>query len=634
MTTTAAISRIVLPEKISAIFKGPTIIVPKSRRHMLDLVFTDPESESQDVSYSVPGNGDVVEAQLVRCKNGVSVNYPDVYMRRRDPECMVVADEGDTDKIRFRDRYGEDFQPLRDKTLEWLGEQESLIVLPFMSGGRSDLGYPSLLVAPANAAFFVTALADLQGFIPEDELPEGFTPKAIIYVAPPFRHTHFAGKQVVVHNRLPELHEIYSYNLYPGPSAKKGVYSFLLNIGESEGWVTLHSSSVKVITPYENEFVIMHEGASGGGKSEMIQQLHRLPDGKILLGENLVSGEIIKMDLSDTSELHPVTDDMALCHTSLQSGNSKLVITDAEAGWFLRVDHMTHYGTEPELERLTIHPPEPLIFLNLDAREGSTCLIWEHTMDAPGKPCPNPRVVMPRRFVPGTVNDPIEIDVRSFGVRTPPTTKEDPNYGIIGIFHTLPRALAWLWRLVAPRGYANPSIVGGDKLVSEGVGSYWPFATGKAVTQANLLLEQILATPHTRYELIPNQHIGAYKVGFMPQWIAREYLARRGSSTFKPEQIIPARCTLLGYTPRDIKMDGKYISRGFLRVNEQQEVGEEGYDRGAQILVNFFKQELQKFLSKELHPIGRKIIEICMDDGNIESYHEVVREATGRHETV
>ncbi|HUX21819.1 MAG TPA: DUF4914 family protein [Spirochaetia bacterium] len=627
-------SKIILPSEISAIFARPRVVIPKSREHMLDLVFDHGDGDTMDVSYAVPGNGEVVEAQLVRCKNGVSVNYPDVYMRRRDPECMVVADDGDTDKIRYRDRYGEDFGPLRNDTLAWLGDQDSLIVLPFMAGGRNDFGYPSLLVAPANAGFFVTALADLQSFIPEDEVPENFVPKAIIYVAPPFRHTHFSGKQVVVHNRLPELHEIYSYNLYPGPSAKKGVYSFLLNIGESEGWVTLHSSSVKVITPYENEFVIMHEGASGGGKSEMIQQLHRLPDGKILLGENLVTGEIVKMDLSDTSELHPVTDDMALCHTRLQAGNPKLVIMDAESGWFLRVDHLTHYGTEPGLEKLTVHPPEPLIFLNLDAREGATCLVWEHTMDSPGKPCPNPRVVMPRRFVPDTINEPIEVDVRSFGVRTPPTTKENPNYGIIGIFHILPRALAWLWRLVAPRGYANPSIIGGDKLASEGVGSYWPFATGKAVTQANLLLEQILSTPDTRYELIPNQHIGAYKVGFMPQWIAREYLARRGSSHFKSDQLIPARCTLLGYTPRDIKMDGKYISRGFLRVNEQQEVGEAGYDSGARILINFFKQELEKFLTDELHPVGRKIIEICMNDGSLENYHEVIRETTGQNETV
>jgi hypothetical protein len=72
---------------------------------------------------------------------------------------------------------------------------------------------------------------------------------------------------------------------------------------------------------------------------------------------------------------------------------------------------------------------------------------------------------------------------------------------------------------------------------SEGVGSYWPFATGRQVNQANLLLRQITQTPATRYILVPTQHIGAHKVGVMPQWIAREYLARRGSARFRPDKL-------------------------------------------------------------------------------------------------
>jgi hypothetical protein len=74
---------------------------------------------------------------------------------------------------------------------------------------------------------------------------------------------------------------------------------------------------------------------------------------------------------------------------------------------------------------------------------------------------------------------PVEVDVRSFGVRTPACTKENPSYGILGLFHILPPALAWLWRLVAPRGFNNPSIIDSIEMTSEGVGSYWPFATGK-----------------------------------------------------------------------------------------------------------------------------------------------------------
>ena len=79
------------------------------------------------------------------------------------------------------------------------------------------------------------------------------------------------------------------------------------------------------------------------------------------------------------------------------------------------------------------------------------------------------------------VKEPVEVDVRSFGVRMPPSTRDNPNYGIMGMLHIIPPALAWLWRLIAPRGFNNPSIVTGNELKSEGVGSYWPFATGKRV---------------------------------------------------------------------------------------------------------------------------------------------------------
>jgi hypothetical protein len=72
----------------------------------------------------------------------------------------------------------------------------------------------------------------LQGILDEKALSPDFDPKAVIFVAPPFRHTHFKGKQMVVHNRRPGRHELFSYNLYPGPSAKKGIYGVLLALGE------------------------------------------------------------------------------------------------------------------------------------------------------------------------------------------------------------------------------------------------------------------------------------------------------------------------------------------------------------------------------------------------------------------
>jgi hypothetical protein len=42
--------------------------------------------------------------------------------------------------------------------------------------------------------------------------------------------------------------------------------------------------------------------------------------------------------------------------------------------------------------------------------------------------------------LPNVIDTLVEVDVRSFGVRTPACTKENPSYGIMGIFHVLPPA--------------------------------------------------------------------------------------------------------------------------------------------------------------------------------------------------
>lgn len=609
-----------LPAKVAAaLANAPSVFVPETRDELVRLALGGNGADEYDVTYDVPGRGRVTEARVVRCRNGLAVNYLEPYMRRRDPDCMVVADGDPSDKERFSDRFGSPFGPLREQVLEWLGQQD-LVVLPF-AAGDAELGYPTLLIGPANAAFFAAALADLQGMVPRSELPALYTPRAIIYLAPPFRHSHCGGRQVVIHNRLPELHEIFSLNLYPGPSAKKGVYGILLAIGESEGWITAHGSTVQVVTPYDNVVTIMHEGASGGGKSEMLEYAHREPDGRLLIGHNVVNGDRRYLALPRGCDLRPVTDDMALCHPALQGDSSKLVATDAENAWFVRINHIDSYGVDPHIERLCTQPGKPLIFLNLYAVPRATCLIWEHTEDEPGRPCPNPRVIVPRDLVPGIVNEPVEVDVRSFGIRTPPCTRQQPSYGIVGMLHILPPALAWLWRLVAPRGYANPSITESEGLTSEGVGSYWPFATGRRVDQANLLLRQILATPGTRYSLSPNQHVGCWRVGFMPEWIAREYLARRGIANFRPGQLVAARYPLLGYTLSSMLVEGTQVSQWFLQVETQPEVGEEAYDAGANILADFFMQELRPYLQeKDLDETGRRIIQCCLDGGTIDDY--------------
>jgi hypothetical protein len=571
------------------------------------------------VAYDVPGRGPVLEAEVCRVRNGVSANYPEPYMRRRDPDCVFIADDQRTDQPRFVEQFGKPFETVRQETLEWLKTQD--LVCLFFKAGAAGPAMPSMAILPLNAGFFGLGLGMMQGVVPLEEVDAGFVVQAIVYVAPPFRHTHFAGRQVVVHNRTDGLHELFSYNLYPGPSAKKGVYGMLLALGEREGWVTAHCSTVQVVTPYDNICTIMHEGASGGGKSEMLEYIHRESDGRVKLGVNLVTGETRYIQLPRGCALHPVTDDMALCHPSFQrAGDRKLRLSDAEAAWFLRVNHINGYGVEPHLESLTTCPSRPLLFLNIDAVPGSTALIWEHTMDSPGKACPNPRVVVPRGDVPNIVNTPVTIDVRSFGVRTPPCTAADPTYGILGLFHILPPALAWLWRLVAPRGYDNPSIVDTGGMSSEGVGSYWPFATGRRVDQANLVLKQVFDTTDTLFVLCPNQHVGVWKVGFAAQWVMREYLARRGHAPFRPDTIGPARSPLLGYVPKVIHVEGAVIGHWLLHVESQPEVGIAGYDAGAAILKDFFEEQLVKFLDADLDPLGRRIIEACLAGASVEDY--------------
>ncbi|WP_296664870.1 DUF4914 family protein [Demequina sp.] len=616
---------ILAPEVREALEAARSVTVPDTREELYALSLGPEGGPQFSVDYDVDGEV-ITEATVTRCRNGIAVNYPEDYMRRRDPQCMVIADDRPTDKTRFADRFGHGFADTRQETLTWLSHQD-LVVVPFKAGGLT-YGSASLAIVPKNSAFFATALVDLQGWVGFEEIGP-FAPRSILYVAPPFRHTHFDGRQVVVHDRSTTLHEIFAYNLYPGPSAKKGVFSVLLDIGEQEGWITAHASSVRVTTPYDNETVIMHEGASGGGKSEMCQELRREDDGRILLGTNVVTREPYLITLSETSDLSPVTDDMTLCHPDIQDGSGKMVVADAEDGWFVRVDNLKNYGADVYFERAVIHPEAPLVFFSIDGVADATALPWEHTPDSTGKPCPNPRVVIPRSMMRGVVDVPQPVDVRTFGVRMPACTTDRPSYGIMGMTHFVPPAIAWLWRLIAPRGDKNPSIgeaadaverLEHGGMVSEGVGSYWPFSTGTKVAAANLLLRQILDYGRTRYVLTPNQHIGSYHVGFSAEWLTREWLARKGGGRMRAEQLEPARCPLFGYAPKEITLDGQPVRRTLLRPELQSQVGTAAYDQGCAILTGFFKAELRQFLSEDIDPLGRQIIETCLRDGSVEEY--------------
>lgn len=612
-----------LPDNVRQLLEGCRNFKFYGSTHELEEAATSgQQKKAYRVTYNIPGDGEFTEAVVHRVKNGIAVNYPEPYMRRRDPNTMAIADDSPSDKKRFRERFGYEFNTLQEETFQWLKDQELAVFFYF--AGRMGIGSTGIAIAPANAAFFAMGLSMLQEILSPAELREGVNIQSVIFVAPVFRHTHFEGKQVVVHNRTEKVHEVYAYNLYPGPSAKKGLYGVLLDQGEKEKWVTAHCSAVQSVSPYDNITTFMHEGASGGGKSEMHQHIVREPDGRVLLGTSRVTGEQRFITIPRFCTFHPVADDMAFCHPSLQREDGKLRIIDAENAWFVRVDSVLQYGDDPFLEKITINPGKPLLFLNIETRPESTALIWDHVEDEPGKRCPNPRVILPRNTVPGVIDKPVSVDIRSFGIRTPSCSAENPSYGIIGMFHILPPALAWLWRLVAPRGHNNPSIVASAGMQSEGVGSFWPFATGMRVAHANMLLKQIIETPRTNFTLVPNQNIGVWKVGFKPQLLMREYLTRRGAARLRGDQYQPARCALLGYELNYLTLEGSKIPSRFLKVYNQPEVGFEGYDAGAEQLRKFFKEELQKYLVPDLLQTGRKIIDACLSDATTEEYNELV----------
>ena len=95
---------------------------------------------------------------------------------------------------------------------------------------------------------------------------------------------------------------------------------------------------------------------------------------------------------------------------------------------------------------------------------------------------------------------------------------------------------------------------------------------------------------------------------------------------FRPEQLEPSRCPLLGYSLRHLQVEGTVISHWFLQVETQPEVGEEAYDAGAEMLFEFFQLQLAKFDEADLDPLGRRIIEACRNRASMETYIELLNE--------
>ncbi|MBN1836391.1 MAG: DUF4914 family protein, partial [Spirochaetales bacterium] len=158
-----------LPSEVLTLLEScPGFSIASNTKELLEQALGGVDSGRFVVSYDLPGGGTIVEAVVHRVRNGVAVNYPESYMRRRDPDCLVVADDRPSDKPRFSERYGFDFSSLREETFAWLAAQRLSVF--FFNAGLDIGGMQIVAIAPANAGFFALGLGLLQGVLSPEEL--------------------------------------------------------------------------------------------------------------------------------------------------------------------------------------------------------------------------------------------------------------------------------------------------------------------------------------------------------------------------------------------------------------------------------------------------------------------------------
>ena len=163
------------PKELVAILKAnPDVTIVGTSDELLELSCGGQNGKTFEVAYQIPNLGKVVDATVVRVRNGIAANYPSPYMRRRDPNAMLIGDDGPTDHTRFQEVYGYPFPELRQKTFKWLTENP-LILYGYVTG-KKGMGKDALVVAPANAGFFGFGLALLQGITPMRKLMRTLRP--------------------------------------------------------------------------------------------------------------------------------------------------------------------------------------------------------------------------------------------------------------------------------------------------------------------------------------------------------------------------------------------------------------------------------------------------------------------------
>jgi hypothetical protein len=74
-----------------------------------------------------------------------------------------------------------------------------------------------------------------------------------------------------------------------------------------------------------------------------------------------------------------------------------------------------------------------------------------------------------------------------------------------------------------------------------------------------------------------------------------------------------------------MQIDGTQIPHWLLEVDQQAEVGHEGYDAGAELLWRFFCRELEPLATDvDVIPEGREVIDRCLKRGSLEDFESLL----------
>jgi hypothetical protein len=94
-----------IPDEVKEILNVCSHVVMAKNRQEIFSLAVGGDNDFFEVAYEIEGRGRIVEATVVRCKNGMAINFTEKYMRRRDPDCLLIGDEEETDKTHFRELF-------------------------------------------------------------------------------------------------------------------------------------------------------------------------------------------------------------------------------------------------------------------------------------------------------------------------------------------------------------------------------------------------------------------------------------------------------------------------------------------------------------------------------------------------